>query len=275
MDGHNTYTPEVLTGLNREQLRRMLTDELKKEPSCMDADFVRLLLAELRARGSDPAYADDEAVEAACEKFRRDTEMAQKPRKRWYQSWMLRAATIILALGVLFFSLPDAQAGNVKDVLSWWSDSVFQFFEPGRQPNVQEFTYKTDHPGLQKIYDTVVAEGITEQVVPTELDLEFELTELKVGKMFEETSIHARLADGKNRIVFTITAHSEQPLLQHENDTETVPVWELAGVEHHAIANVEGLIVTWVADNIECTIATDCPEENVYDLIKSIYISEG
>ena len=63
-------------------------------------------------------------------------------------------------------------------------------------------------------------------------------------------------------------------MLQHEKKAESVAVWNLAGVDHYVISNNNTWIITWVINNIECTITTDCPEEDVYRLIKSIYTSE-
>ena len=77
----NNRTQEVLTSLPRQELRRMLADELHKNTATIDETLVRQLLTELQSRGTDPVFADDEAVDAACEKFRIDTENAKTPRK--------------------------------------------------------------------------------------------------------------------------------------------------------------------------------------------------
>lgn len=270
------YTPEALARLPRQELRRMLTAELHKNTEQINDAFVRLLLAELRARECDPDYIDDDAVEAACEKFRQDTVPVPKPRKLWYQSWILKVASVILVLGILFVVLPAAaEAGNVKDVLGWWSDSVFQLITPGKKPVTRSIVFQTDHPGLQEIYDTVTELGITQQIVPQDLSEEFELTELKVFPMLEDTSVYAQLIGNNKEILFTIIVHSEQAMIQHEKTPETILVWDLSGIEHYLITNTTEQIVTWVIDNIECTIATNCQEEDVYEFIKSIYTSEG
>ena len=271
----NNRTPEALARLPREKLRRMLTEELQKDTQQIDDSFVRLLLTELQSRGSDPDYIDDDAVEAACEKFRQDTVPVPNPRKLWYQSWILKVASVILVLGILFVVLPAAaEAGNVKDVLGWWSDNVFRVFTPGEKPATRSIVFQTDHPGLQEIYDTVTELGITQQIVPQDLSEEFELTELKVVQMLDDTFIHARLTDHHNVILISLIVHSNQATLQYEKTAENVSVWDLSGVEHYLISNTAEQIVTWVTGNIECTVITDCPEEDVYDFIKSIYTSE-
>lgn len=270
------YTLEALARLPREELRWLLAEELHKDTEQIDDALVRLLLAESKYRGPDPNFIDDVAVEVACEKFWTDIEQTPKPQNYWYQSWMLKVASVVLVLGILFFALPTAaQAGNVQDLLGWWSDSVFRLFTSGKQIRTQTAAYETDHPGLQQIYDTVTELGITEQIVPRKLSKEIELTELKTVQMLGDTTLHARLSSKKNELLFSVIVHSEQAMLQHEKTAENVSVWDLVGIEHYVISNTEELIITWVIDKIECTVITDCPEEDVYDFIKSIYTLEG
>ena len=271
----NEYTQEVLARLPREALRRMLTEELQKDTKQIDDAFVRLLLAELQARGSDPVFTDDDAVMAACEKFQAATETTPASPKRWYQHWMLKAASVLLVLGILFFSLPAAEAKNVPEVLTWWSDSLFQFFRPNSKPNIEAYVYKTDHPGLQQIYDAVTEAGVTVPIVPMNLSDEFKLTELKIFPSPDDISIHTRLTNNHNDILFTIIAHNQQAMLQHEKKDESITVWSTAGIDHYVLSNNNTWIITWVTENIECSITTDCPEEDVYKLINSIYTSEA
>ena len=271
----NNQSQESLTRLPREELRRMLAEELNKEPANADDTLVRTLLAELQARGADPAFVDDDAVAAACEKFRTATPTKQTSPKRWYQHWMLKVASVLLTRGILFFALPPAaEAGDTGSVLTWWSDSLLQFFSPGSKPNSEAYVFKTDHPGLQQIYDAAIEAGITVPIVPQKLSDEFQLTEHKVLQLTEDISIHARLASDCSEILFMAIAQNQQSMLQHEKKAESVAVWNLAGVDHYVISNNNTWIITWVVDNIECTITTDCPEEDVYRLIKSIYTSE-
>ena len=265
------YTPEELTQRTRGELRQMLTAELSTATSEIDDEFVRLLLVELQNRGDDLAFIDDESVETACKKFRQDTKCSPKFKKRWHQSWLLKVASVVLVLGVLFFSLPAAEAKNMPEVLTWWSNSLFQFFRPGQKPNIEEFEYKTDHPGLQQIYDAITEVGITEQIVPSSLSAEFKLSELKILQMQGDISVYTRLISDSNKILFTAIAHSEQAMLQHEKKAENISVWNIANIDHYVISNNNTWIITWVADNIECTITTDCLEEDVYRLIYSIY----
>ena len=274
MEG-NEYTRESLARLPREELRRLLTEELRKDTQQIDDVLVRNLLAELQTRGADPSFVDDDAVAAACEKFRIDTEAECAPQKRWYQYWLLKVAAVVLVLGVLFFSLPAAEARSVPEVLSWWSDSLFQVFRPGSKPNTEEYVFKTDHPGLQKIYDAVTEVGITTPIVPSKVPSEFELLELEVTQFQNDSFLYSRLASSRNEIQFTAVTHHDQTMFQHEKMSSSIAVWNISGIDHYVMSNTDTWIITWVTDSVECTVTTDCPEEDVYKLICSIYTSEA
>lgn len=276
MENNTTFTQDNLARLKRDELRYLLTEELAKDSADIDEALVRLLLSELEARGADPAFAEDEDVEAACEKFCNAMEKSLKKKKKWNQRWLLKVASVVLVLGILFFALPGAaKANNVQDVLSWWSDSVFQFFSPGHRPPTQRNVYNTSHPGLQKIYDTVIEYGVVDPVVPQRISSTFELIELKSYQMKASSSVYAYLINNDRWVVFNFVIHENEASFAYEKDTNGINTFELAGVEHYLLSNVEEQVVTWVVNNVECTIATNCPEEEVYDLVKSIYTSEG
>lgn len=271
----NNYTPEALVRLPREELRRMLAEELHKDTANIDDTFVRSLLQELEIRGRDPTFTDTDAVKAACEKFQVDTERNQKHQKRWYQTWMLNVASVVLVLGILFFALPgSAQADDLPEILGWWSDNVFQLIRPGQKPNIEEYVYETDHPGLQQFYDTVTELGITEPIVPRWVPDGFELAELKSYPVYNASTLYVHLKSNGNSLFFTIIAYDDKTILQHEKDTSNCSIWDLAGTEHYLLSNNGEQIITWMASGIECTITTDCSEEDMYRIVKSIYAME-
>lgn len=185
-------------------------------------------------------------------------------------------AAIVLVLGILFFALPGAaQADDIHEVLSWWSDSTFQLFRPGEQPNTHEYVYQTDHPGLRQVYDAVTELGITDPVVPRWIPEGFELLELNSYPMDGRIMLSVRLTSEDMRVLITIIKYEDiSKTLQYEKDSEHTQMWDLGGTEHYVLSNNSNHTVTWVTNGVECSIITDCPEEDVYKILKSIYTPE-
>ena len=268
-----TYTPEALAALDADALARILREQLQK-PACeLDDDLVRQLLRELEARGQDPALTDDMAVEKACEKFRQDTAKRKHPR---YRSWLITAASVAVVLGILLFTLPGtAEAENIKDVLARWTDSVFHFFSPGEPAYAAEdYVFETDNPGLQQIYDEVVALGITDPVVPMWVPEGVGLEELESCSYFEDISLLATMKNEKQCIIISLVFNSDIVPFQHEKALENVDIVEAGGIGHYVISNAESDCITWVLDNIECSIVTNCREDEIHKIIHSIYFPE-
>ena len=272
----NKYMPEALTCLPREELRRILAEELHKPAAEIDDALVRTLMAELRSRGPDPDYVDNAAVDQVCAEFKENSQKVQHHRKCWYQSWMLKVAAIVLVLGILFFALPGAaQADDIHEVLSWWSDSTFQLFRPGEQPNTHEYVYQTDHPGLRHLYDAVTELGITDPVVPRWIPEGFELLELNSYPMDGHVMIYTLFSSEDAEILITITKYEDfSKTLQYEKNTGDVTIWDLGGTEYYVLSNTNNCTVAWFTNGSECSLSADCPEEDVYKILKSIYTSE-
>lgn len=278
MEEINTiHTSESLSSLSREELRQQLAAQLQKDTSEINVALVTLLRKELESRDPDPALSDDTAVEFACEKFRRDTEKAQKTKKHRSRNRWIAAASVVLVMGLLFFTLPaTAQARDIQGVLTWWSDSVFQFFVPGKTPNLHAQVHERNHAGLQQIFNALTELGITDPVVPSWVPEGFALVELKTNKANGDDSVVACLVNSDRSIFISVARHdNDATAFQHEkNENGIIDIWDLSGNEHYVISNMEQLIVTWVTNGIECTITTDCTEEEVYSIVKSIYTSE-
>lgn len=260
MEENNTiHTSESLSRLSREELRQQLAAQLQKNASEINVTLVALLRKELKSRDPDPALSDDTAVEFACEKFRRNTETAQKTKKHRYRNRWIAAASVVLVMGLLFFTLPaTAQARDIQGVLTWWSDSVFQLFVPGKTPNLHAQVHERNHAGLQQIFNALTELGITDPVVPSWVPEGFTLVELKTNKANGDDSVVACLVNSDRSIFISVARHdNDATAFQHEkNGNGIIDIWDLSGNEHYVISNMEQLIVTWVTNGIECTITT-------------------
>ena len=127
---------EFVEQMPTQKLDAMLQAELQKES--IDEDLVRLILEVLESREMDcPVEYIPEAVEAAQKLENigpRTTAKVKYPR-------VLKAASILLVVGLLLFALPKAvHAENIFELLARWTDSVFEFFNPS-EPNDSRSMY--------------------------------------------------------------------------------------------------------------------------------------
>lgn len=274
MKQNNMVSWELLKGLPTHELDALLQKELHKET--VDGELVRLILNVLEEREQDYPVEVNAEIEAAAERFVQslDNHKVGTTKKRTH--WILKAASILLVVGILFFAVPQAaNAETFWEMLARWSDTIFELFMPGDNDDKQpEYVFKTNNTGLQEVYDTVVDLGITEPVIPMWVPDGYVLEELRVVEEPSEVSICAIMKDHESEFIISIAAQSAQSPLNHMKDTQDVEVFEKNGIEHYIISNNEQVIATWSTKNIECSAVTDC-QEDIYKILRSIYTTEA
>lgn len=273
MKQNNMASWELLKVLPTHELDALLQKELRKET--VDDELVRLILNVLEEREWDYPVEINAEIEAAAERFAQslDNHKVGTTKKRTH--WILKVASILLVVGVLLFTIPQAaNAETFWDLLARWTDTVFELFLPSGNDDKQPgYVFKTDNPGLQEIYNSVVELGITEPVVPMWVPQEYALEELFVFEEPSESSICAIMKDHENELIIAIAVQSAHAPLNHMKDTQNVEVLERDGIEHYIISNNEQVIATWATKNIECSVVMDC-QEDIYRILNSVYTTE-
>lgn len=273
MKQSNVTSLSYLKELSTNELDELLQKELHKEHA--DSALVRLILSVLEEREGDYPLELNAELIAAAEQFERalGTQKTEPSKKRF--SWLIKAASILLVMGILFFAVPqDANAENIFEMLARWTDSIFEFFYIGENGDKQpEYVFETDHPGLQEIYNKAVELGITDPVVPTWVPEGYILEELLVFEEPSELSLHANMKYRGREIRISFGMQSVASPLNHMKDTKNIVVYEAAGVEHYIMSNYEQTSATWIVGNMECSVVADC-QEDIYRILKSIYTAE-
>lgn len=266
---------EFLKELSTSELDRMLQAELRKET--IDDDLVRLVLSVLEEREKNYPVELNEEIAAAAEDFEGTMKMPRGVPTRKKLSPVLKAASILLVVGLLLFVVPQAaHAESFFDLLARWTESVLEFFNPAEDRDEQpEYVFETDHPGLQQIYDAVVEMGVTDPVVPMWVPDGYELAECKVTDFEQEKSIQAVLKKGKFAIAFRLLILADDINVNIYKDQDEATIYEHNGVTYYVLNNEERQIATWNSDDTVCSVAVDCQEDILFEIIKSIYTLEG
>ena len=270
------YRRAFLEQMPTHELDEMLRKELHKEN--IDDDLVRLLLRVLEEREREYPLEDDEAVAAAVEKYTAYVNSVRttpaRPARRW--NGVLKVASILVVVGLLFFVVPQvARAEGIFEMLARWTESVFEFFSPGEVFEQPEYAFETDHPGLQQIYDAVVELGITDPVVPMWVPEGYELVNLQKQENFQEGIVYAELRYDKKWITVHVSVSNKGDGVEYYKDKSTVISYEYNEITHFIMRNLEKQVVAWNLENIVCTIAVDCQEDALFEILKSIYIMEA
>lgn len=266
----------TLKQLPTEQLDELLNRELERDNP--DGDRVRTILGILWEREKDLPVEITPGVQKAWEKYRRNTaeEEERKPRTGRLRAWVLRAASAAAVLAVLIFAFPqETEADGLFEKIANLTGSIVEFFSPGMaNDNEKTYTFQTDNPGLQQVYDAVTALGVTDPVVPMWLPEGYELVECKTDEIPHKKSLYANFRNDSAGVALKCAVYDIDASHKYHWGGEGIAEYERAGVKHSVMRNNDRWVVIWFTDKTECFLTLDCQEDTLYRILDSIYVME-
>lgn len=252
-----------LYALPTQQLEQLLRQELDGR---RDRQTVLQIVSILKERDTASAQGAQPPAQESGETFH-----TALPSKKTII--LLRVAAIAAVLALLLTIVPPVLgAENIFQLIGSWTQDIFSFLTPeSTEDRSGERHFETDHPGLQKLYDTVTRYGATAPVVPTWLPEGFELTELHIDTQLKSTKFTARFSGGDEYIILSYELHKESASNAYPKDDIDVEIFEWGGQKHYIIRNEEQWTVVWSNRIVECLFMTNCSVETVTALITSIY----
>lgn len=252
-----------LYALPTQQLEQLLRQELDGR---RDRQTVLQIVSILKERDTASAQGVQPPAQESGETFH-TAFPSKKP------IILLRVAAIAAVLALLLTIVPPVLgAENIFQLIGSWTQDIFSFLTPeSPEDRSGERHFETDHPGLQKLYDTVTRYGATAPVVPTWLPEGFELTELKTVPQMMSRKVITQFKSGQDYIVITYEIYDDESSNGYYKDDIDAEIMEWAGITHHLMENDRKWSAIWSRGNTECFIMTNCGKETVTALITSIY----
>lgn len=265
---------KVLDEIPTDQLKQMLDEELQKEKT--DPASVKLILAVLEERHAEEPKPVSSVSEEARRRYQERMEELFPPEPRKRCTPLLRVASVLLVVGLLFATvLPQkAEAETFWEMLQRLTGSVVEFLSWNELLVEESYIYVTDDPGLQQVYDAVAELGVTEPLVPMWLPDGSELVELDSWNTPVANGVWAVFSLNGNEIFYQVNVYNGEPAHQYYRDDSHYESYELEGATYNITRNNDRWSVIWAKDNIECHITLDCQEDTLRSILKSIYVME-
>lgn len=252
-----------LYALPTQQLEQLLRQELDGR---RDRQTVLQIVSILKERDTASAQGAQPPAQESGETFH--TALPSKKPIIW-----IRVAAIAAVLALLLTIVPPVLgAENIFQLIGSWTQDIFSFLTPeSTEDRSGERHFETDHPGLQKLYDTVTRYGATAPVVPTWLPEGFELTELKTFSQQTSMKVIGRFDNDNYFVILSYEIHNDTASNVYPKDSIDVEMVEQGGIKHFVVCNDGKWIATWGVDNAECALVTNFGKETLSALIVSIY----
>ena len=273
MENDNQPLRRELEHLPTEQIENMLQQELEK--GVPNDDIVLQLLHLLETRKPQKSLHMGEKEKTAWQTFQKRIKSRIKKFVN-VRRWIAVAASLVLVFSVIFALLPQkANAETFFEMLARWTADFFQLFNSEADNNrSMEYVFETDNPGLKQVYDAVVEIGVTVPVVPMWLPEGSELVELTVVETPMQKRVYARFAVGERDITINVGIVDTVKASDYYRENQEPHEYEKTGITHHIMRNKDVWTVVWTQDKIECSLAIDCQEDTLYQILDSIYVME-
>ena len=261
--------------LSTPELEGMLQAELDRKPP--DDEKVILLLHILEAREKDLPLQLSAREEEAWQRYKQKV-MNRKGKRRHPMRWLSVAASIVLVVTILVSVVPQqAEAESFWEVLQKMTHNVMEYFSPRDKFDDAEnhYSFETDNPGLQQVYDAVVELGVTEPVVPMWLPDGYVLNEIKSIDFPMSKGVHTLFSNKNDEIVYKLDVYNGEPAHEYYKDDTHYESHEREGTTYHITRNNEWWFVIWTKENIECVLTLDCSEETLWKILESIHVTEA
>ena len=258
--------------LTTQELEALLQTELGQEQP--DDETVLTLLHILESREPDlPLQLSKREAEAWA--WYRGKRSGRKPKSFHAGRWLSVAASVALVAGLLMTVVPQkAEAETFWEMLQRMTSSVIMYFSGEGRKATSEYTFTTDNPGLQQVYDAVVELGVTDPVVPMWLPENSELVELTSKQTPMAKNLVAVFFNGEADAIYKMDVYDGEPAHQYYKDDSHYESYEIGGTTFNITRNSERWVVVWSKDSIECSIFIDCQEETLRRILKSIFVME-
>lgn len=239
---------------------------------------------------AEEAYADfqrklqtalpGESVEALPQKTKRTGNV-----RRIFRASLAAALLIACLLG----SMVAAQAVglDVFGALAHWTDSLFSF---GTEQTINELYHPIGSTssagstsGSNQSMEAVPEEFSALQTtmeqwgLPLYIPIVPESFEVQDSLLFidpdaESITFTIIYKQGSDHITFNVEQNDNQSVTIYEKDSNHVEIYEYGGTVYYIYNNNDNTAVVWNIDNLEYSLLTNLPADELKELIQSIYV---
>jgi len=250
----------------------LLRSEMDKRP--LNDALIREILAILRQRESEttPVELTEEElavwedIEAQCAS---EKERAKQERSAARRTRTICLGTVAACLVVLMVVLPPAfGAHSIIDLSKQIANGLLTLFCP--EDIGKDYVFRTEHPGLQELYDTVTEYGVTAPVVPMWLPEGFVLEEIKVDKLPSRVKVYSSFLCADKFFLLNINLVGSISVSSFESNNSEYDSVELDGMPFYITTNMDSISIIRETEKTTCSISTNLSREECYNILRSI-----
>lgn len=159
---------------------------------------------------------------------------------------------------------------DIWDAIIVWTKDTFGFEtnmnEPEPTPYIKQIPAE-----LAELENLMIEHGLSDDLIPGYIPDGYKILDLQYTDLADVDSIFCQLSNGSNDILFIYRIYSgDSTSFQLEKDALSPEKYESGGTTYYIMSNMDDYFVTWLSENIECTISGISTHDEALKMITSL-----
>ena len=193
---------------------------------------------------------------------------ARKGLSRTVKSLISVAAAIFV---VIIGSVTAKALGyDIWDAVIVWTKDTFGFETTVNEPKPTPYVKQIPEE-LVDLKNLMTEHSLSDELIPSYIPDGYKILNLQYADLADADSIFCQLSNGSNDIMLMYSMYSgDSASFQLEKDALSPEKYESGGTTYYLMSNMDDYLVTWLSDNVECTISGIPSRDEALKMIVSI-----
>lgn len=193
---------------------------------------------------------------------------ARKGINRGIKSLISVAAVVCIILVGSFTS--KALGYDIWDAIIVWTRDTFGFETAANEAEPTPYVKQIPEE-LEGLKSIITEHGLSSKLIPGYISVGYKISDLKCDELSDTTNIFCQLSNGSNDIIFIYIVHLDDSIsFQLEKDLDNPEIVESDGAKYYIMSNMDDYFVTWLSENVECTILGIPSHDEALKIINSL-----
>lgn len=159
---------------------------------------------------------------------------------------------------------------DIWDAIIVWTKGTFGFETTVNEPKPSEYVKQIPEE-LTELNDLMLNHGLSNKLIPSYIPEGYKMGSLEYDDLGDADTIFCQLSNGSNDIMLIYRVYSgDSTSFQLEKDDLSPEKYESGGTTYYIMSNMDDYLVTWLSDNVECTISGIPSRDEALKMIASL-----
>ena len=159
---------------------------------------------------------------------------------------------------------------DIWDAIIVWTKDTFGFETTVNEPKPTPYVKQIPEE-LVELKNLMAEHSLSDELIPGYIPDGYKIVDLQYSDLADADSIFCQLSNGTHDIMLIYSMYSgDSTSFQLEKDALSPEKYESGGTTYYIMSNMDDYFVSWLADNIECTILGIPSHDEALKMIASL-----